>query len=163
MNKIDNDNDNISYFDISNFRSKLMKMNNVKVINNSITNKGVSHELKNSKINLSANNTGRKSSKVKNKISSKIPYNNIKSINLYPPNITENNDFKYNTSNSKKTMSKIPINMKRKIYEIKKEENDEESELNSQLYNTNAFSNRNRLSNNNDNLKKKIENNEKSI
>ena len=160
MNIMDNDNDNISYFDISNFRSKLMKMNNVKVINNSITNKGVSHELKNSKINLSANNTGRKSSKVKNKISSKIPHNNIKSINLYPSNITENNDFKYNTSNSKKTMSKIPINMKRKIYEIKKVENDEESELNSQLYNTNAFSNRNRLSNNNENFEKKIENNE---
>ena len=160
MNIMDNDNDNISYFDISNFRSKLMKMNNVKVINNSITNKGVSHELKNSKINLSANNTGRKSSKVKNKISSKIPHNNIKSINLYPSNITENNGFKYNTSNSKKTMSKIPINMKRKIYEIKKVENDEESELNSQLYNTNAFSNRNRLSNNNKNFEKKIENNE---
>ena len=160
MNIMDNDNDNISYFDISNFRSKLMKMNNVKVINNSITNKGVSHELKNSKINLSANNTGRKSSKVKNKISSKIPHNNIKSINLYPSNITENNDFKYNTSNSKKTMSKIPINMKRKIYEIKKVENGEESELNSQLYNTNAFSNRNRLSNNNKNFEKKIENNE---
>ena len=50
--------------------------------------------------------------------------------------------------------------MKRKIYEIKKVENDEESELNSQLYNTNAFSNRNRLSNNNDNFEKKIENNE---
>ena len=158
MNMMDNDNDNISYFDISNFRSKLMKMNNVKVINNSITNKGVNHELKNVKINLSANNTERKSSKVKNKISSKIPHNSIKSINLYAPNITENNNFKYNTSNSKKTMSKIPINMKRKIYEIKKVENDEESELNSQLYNTNAFSNRNRLSNYNGNQEK--ENNE---
>ena len=163
LNIIDNDNDNISYFDISNFRNKLMKMNNVKVINNSITNKGVSHELKNVKVNLSSNNTGRKSSKVKNKISSKIPHNNIKSINLYPSNITENNDFKYNTSNSKKTMSKIPINMKRKMYEIKKVENDEESELSSQLYNTNAFSNRNRLSNYNDNQEKKIENNENKM
>ena len=164
LNMMDDNNDNISYFDISNFRSKLMKMNNVKVINNTITNKDMNHVTKNVKINLSANNTVRKSSKVKNKITSKIPHNSIKSNNLYPSNITEINDLKYNTNNNKKTMNKIPINMKKKkIYEIKKVQNDDESEINSELYNTNAFSNRNRLSNFNDNKKNKIEDDENKI
>ena len=153
----DNDNDNISYFDLSNLKNKFMKMNNVKVINNSLTKNGPNHVLKNVKVNLSVTNTSRKNSKVKNKITYKIPHNSIKSITLYPSNITENNEIKFSTGNSKKTMSKIPINMKKKIYEIKKVQNDEESEINSQLYNTNAFSNRNRLD---DNTEKNIEDNE---
>ena len=153
----DNDNDNISYFDLSNLKNKFMKMNNVKVINNSLTKNGPNHVLKNVKVNLSVTNTSRKNSKVKNKITYKIPHNSIKSITLYPSNITENNEIKFSTGNSKKTMSKIPINMKKKIYEIKKVQNDEESEINSQLNNTNAFSNRNRLD---DNTEKNIEDNE---
>ena len=58
------------------------------------------------------NNNSRKSSKVKNKINSRIPYNKDK---IFISDIKLNNDFKFNTGNTKKTMSKIPINMKKKI------------------------------------------------
>ena len=164
----DDDNDNISYFDISNFKNKMMRMNNVKVINNS--------NLKNVKINTNEdrnnnnlnntynntnntnNNSSRKSSKVKNKISSRIPHNNIQKIkNIFPSNILEKTNKKFNTSNSKKTMSKIPINMKRRTIEIQKLQNDEESEMNEQLFNTNAFSNNNNLNKFKDNSVEKEE------
>ena len=45
----DDDNDNISYFDISNFKNKMLRMNNVKVINNS-------NNLKNVEINTNEDN-----------------------------------------------------------------------------------------------------------
>lgn len=154
--KEDND-DNITYFDISNFKSKLMKMSNVKVLNNSNENKEFNYENKNMKVNSSSNS--RKNSKVKNKISSKIPHNYIKNIKLYP-NITESNDIKFNSGNSKKTMSKIPVNMKRKLNTIQKNQNDEEeeSQFNKQLYNTNAFSNSNLLNDVNEKFENEMPN-----
>ena len=155
--KEDND-DNINYFDISNFKSKLMKMSNVKVLNDSNENKDFNYENKNMKVNSSSNS--RKNSKVKNKISSKIPHNYIKNIKLYPTNITESNDIKFNSGNSKKTMSKIPVNMKRKLTTVQKNQNDEEkeSQFNKQLYNTNAFSNSNLLNNVNEQYENDIPN-----
>jgi len=154
--KEDND-DNITYFDISNFKSKLLKMSNVKVLNNSNENKEFNYENKNMKVNSSSNS--RKNSKVKNKISSKIPHNYIKNIKLYP-NITESNDIKFNSGNSKKTMSKIPVNMKRKLNTIQKNQNDEEeeSQFNKQLYNTNAFSNSNLLNDVNEKFENEMPN-----
>ena len=155
--KEDND-DNINYFDISNFKSKLMKMSNVKVLNDSNENKDFNYENKNMKVNSCSNS--RKNSKVKNKISSKIPHNYIKNIKLYPTNITESNDIKFNSGNSKKTMSKIPVNMKRKLTTVQKNQNDEEeeSQFNKQLYNTNAFSNSNLLNNVNEQYENDIPN-----
>ena len=159
----DDDNDNISYFDISNFKNKMMKMNNVKVINNN-------SYFKNDKINTiennnnnnvdiinNINNNSRKSSKVKNKISSKIPHNNIKKNNNIFPSYksSEKTTKKFNTSNSMKTMSKIPVNMKKKIIEIQKLQNDEESEMNDQIFNTNTFNNKDMVNNFNDKYDKK--------
>ena len=156
----DNDNDNISYFDLSNLKKRLTNMNSMKVMNNS----NMSNNNINTNENINNINTSRKSSKVKNKMISKIPYNYIKKINNYnSSNAQDKNYIKYNSSNSKKTMSKIPINMKRKTIEIKNPQNDEESEMNEKLYNTNAFSNKNILNNYNDELDKKNEKIENKI
>ena len=163
----DDDNDNISYFDISNFKNKMLRMNNVKVINNSNNLKNVeintnedNHNNPNNTFNFSnnSNSNSRKSSKVKNKMSSRIPHNNIKKIkNIFPANIPEKTNKKFNTSNSKKTKSKIPINMKRRTIEIQRLQNDEESEMNEQLFNTNAFSDKDKLNAFNDNFNEKNE------
>ena len=130
--------DDISYFDISNFKS--MKNNNVKM---STTNPN--YNIKNFSFNSDTinNNNSRKSSKVKNKINSRIPYNKDK---IFISDIKLNNDFKFNTGNTKKTMSKIPINMKKKLNETQKIQKDDESIINEKLlYNTNTFTNKNAL------------------
>ena len=131
--------DDISYFDISNFKS--MKNNNVKM---STTNPN--YNIKNFSFNsdtINYNNNSRKSSKVKNKINSRIPYNKDK---IFISDIKLNNDFKFNTGNTKKTMSKIPINMKKKLNETQKIQKDDESIINEKLlYNTNTFTNKNAL------------------
>ena len=153
--KISNDDDdNISYFDISNLKKRLTNMNNLNTANNSnINNNNINTQENNNSVN-----TSRKSSKVKNKMLSRIPYNNIKRTNNYnTSNIQEKNYIKYNTSNSKKTKSKIPINMKRKTIEIQKQQNDEESSMNEKLFNTNAFSNKNIFNNYNEEFNKKEE------
>ena len=132
--------DDISYFDISNFKS--MKNNNVKM---STTNPN--YNIKNFSFNSDTinnnNNNSRKSSKVKNKINSRIPYNKDK---IFISDIKLNNDFKFNTGNTKKTMSKIPINMKKKLNETQKIQKDDESIINEKLlYNTNTFTNKEAL------------------
>ena len=131
--------DDISYFDISNFKS--MKNNNVKM---STTNPN--YNIKNFSFNsdtINNNNNSRKSSKVKNKINSRIPYNKDK---IFISDIKLNNDFKFNTGNTKKTMSKIPINMKKKLNETQKIQKDDESIINEKLlYNTNTFTNKDAL------------------
>ena len=131
--------DDISYFDISNFKS--MKNNNVKM---STTNPN--YNIKNFSFNsdtINYNNNSRKSSKVKNKINSRIPYNKDK---IFISDIKLNNDFKFNTGNTKKTMSKIPINMKKKLNETQKIQKDDESIINEKLlYNTNTFTNKDAL------------------
>ena len=129
--------DDISYFDISNFKS--MKNNNVKMTTNP------NYNIKNFSFNSDTinNNNSRKSSKVKNKINSRIPYNKDK---VFISDIKLNNDFKFNTGNTKKTMSKIPINMKKKLNETQKIQKDDESIINEKLlYNTNTFTNKNAL------------------
>ena len=130
--------DDISYFDISNFKS--MKNNNVKMTTNT------NYNLKNFSFNSDTtnnNNNSRKSSKVKNKINSRIPYNKDK---IFISDIKLNNDFKFNTGNTKKTMSKIPINMKKKLNETQKIQKDDESIINEKLlYNTNTFTNKEAL------------------
>ena len=130
--------DDISYFDISNFKS--MKNNNVKMTTNP------NYNIKNFSFNsdtINNNNNSRKSSKVKNKINSRIPYNKDK---IFISDIKLNNDFKFNTGNTKKTMSKIPINMKKKLNETQKIQIDDESIINEKLlYNTNTFTNKEAL------------------
>ena len=128
--------DDISYFDISNFKS--MKNNNVKMTINP------NYNIKNFSFNSDTNNNNsRKSSKVKNKINSRIPYNKDK---IFISDIKLNNDFKFNTGNTKKTMSKIPINMKKKLNETQKIQKDDESIINEKLlYNTNTFTNKDAL------------------
>ena len=128
--------DDISYFDISNFKS--MKNNNVKMTTNP------NYNIKNFSFNSDTNNNNsRKSSKVKNKINSRIPYNKDK---IFISDIKLNNDFKFNTGNTKKTMSKIPINMKKKLNETQRIQKDDESIINEKLlYNTNTFTNKNTL------------------
>ena len=131
--------DDISYFDISNFKS--MKNNNVKMTTNP------NYNIKNFSFNSDTinnnNNNSRKSSKVKNKINSRIPYNKEK---IFISDIKLNNDFKFNTGNTKKTMSKIPINMKKKLNETQKIQKDDESIINEKLlYNTNTFTNKDAL------------------
>ena len=129
--------DDISYFDISNFKS--MKNNNVKMTTNP------NYNIKNFSFNSDTinNNNSRKSSKVKNKINSRIPYNKDK---IFISDIKLNNDFKFNTGNTKKTMSKIPINMKKKLNETQKIQIDDESIINEKLlYNTNTFTNKDAL------------------
>ena len=130
--------DDISYFDISNFKS--MKNNNVKMTTNT------NYNIKNFSFNsdtINNNNNSRKSSKVKNKINSRIPYNKDK---IFISDIKLNNDFKFNTGNTKKTMSKIPINMKKKLNETQKIQKDDESIVNEKLlYNTNTFTNKDAL------------------
>ena len=128
--------DDISYFDISNFKS--MKNNNVKMTTNP------NYNIKNFSFNSDTNNNNsRKSSKVKNKINSRIPYNKDK---IFISDIKLNNDFKFNTGNTKKTMSKIPINMKKKLNETQKIQKDDESIINEKLlYNTNTFTNKDAL------------------
>ena len=129
--------DDISYFDISNFKS--MKNNNVKMTTNP------NYNIKNFSFNSDTinNNNSRKSSKVKNKINSRIPYNKDK---IFISDIKLNNDFKFNTGNTKKTMSKIPINMKKKLNETQKIQKDDESIVNEKLlYNTNTFTNKDAL------------------
>ena len=130
--------DDISYFDISNFKS--MKNNNVKMTTNP------NYNIKNFSFNsdtINNNNNSRKSSKVKNKINSRIPYNKDK---IFISDIKLNNDFKFNTGNTKKTMSKIPINMKKKLNETQKIQKDDESIVNEKLlYNTNTFTNKDAL------------------
>ena len=131
--------DDISYFDISNFKS--MKNNNVKMTTNP------NYNIKNFSFNSDTinnnNNNSRKSSKVKNKINSRIPYNKDK---IFISDIKLNNDFKFNTGNTKKTMSKIPINMKKKLNETQKIQKDDESIINEKLlYNTNTFTNKDAL------------------
>jgi len=130
--------DDISYFDISNFKS--MKNNNVKMTTNP------NYNIKNFSFNsdtINNNNNSRKSSKVKNKINSRIPYNKDK---IFISDIKLNNDFKFNTGNTKKTMSKIPINMKKKLNETQKIQKDDESIINEKLlYNTNTFTNKDAL------------------
>ena len=130
--------DDISYFDISNFKS--MKNNNVKMTTNP------NYNIKNFSFNsdtINNNNNSRKSSKVKNKINSRIPYNKDK---VFISDIKLNNDFKFNTGNTKKTMSKIPINMKKKLNETQKIQKDDESIINEKLlYNTNTFTNKDAL------------------
>ena len=132
--------DDISYFDISNFKS--MKNNNVKMTTNPIYNiKNFSFN--SDTINNNNNNSSRKSSKVKNKINSRIPYNKDK---IFISDIKLNNDFKFNTGNTKKTMSKIPINMKKKLNETQRIQKDDESIINEKLlYNTNTFTNKEAL------------------
>ena len=130
--------DDISYFDISNFKS--MKNNNVKMTTNP------NYNIKNFSFNsdtINNNNNSRKSSKVKNKINSRIPYNKDK---IFISDIKLNNDFKFNTGNTKKTMSKIPINMKKKLNETQRIQKDDESIVNEKLlYNTNTFTNKDAL------------------
>ena len=130
--------DDISYFDISNFKS--MKNNNVKMTTNP------NYNIKNFSFNsdtINNNNNSRKSSKVKNKINSRIPYNKDK---IFISDIKLNNGFKFNTGNTKKTMSKIPINMKKKLNETQKIQKDDESIINEKLlYNTNTFTNKDAL------------------
>ena len=131
--------DDISYFDISNFKS--MKNNNVKMTTNP------NYNIKNFSFNSDTinnnNNNSRKSSKVKNKINSRIPYNKDK---IFISDIKLNNGFKFNTGNTKKTMSKIPINMKKKLNETQKIQKDDESIINEKLlYNTNTFTNKDAL------------------
>ena len=130
--------DDISYFDISNFKS--MKNNNVKMTTNP------NYNIKNFSFNsdtINNNNNSRKRSKVKNKINSRIPYNKDK---IFISDIKLNNDFKFNTGNTKKTMSKIPINMKKKLNETQKIQKDDESIINEKLlYNTNTFTNKDAL------------------
>jgi len=130
--------DDISYFDISNFKS--MKNNNVKMTTNT------NYNIKNFSFNsdtINNNNNSRKSSKVKNKINSRIPYNKDK---IFISDIKLNNDFKFNTGNTKKTMSKIPINMKKKLNETQRIQKDDESIINEKLlYNTNTFTNKEAL------------------
>ena len=130
--------DDISYFDISNFKS--MKNNNVKMTTNP------NYNIKNFSFNsdtINNNNNSRKSSKVKNKINSRIPYNKDK---IFISDIKLNNVFKFNTGNTKKTMSKIPINMKKKLNETQKIQKDDESIVNEKLlYNTNTFTNKDAL------------------
>ena len=131
--------DDISYFDISNFKS--MKNNNVKMTTNP------NYNIKNFSFNSDTinnnNNNSRKSSKVKNKINSRIPYNKDK---IFISDIKLNNDFKFNTGNTKKTMSKIPINMKKKLNETQRIQKDDESIINEKLlYNTNTFTNKDAL------------------
>ena len=130
--------DDISYFDISNFKS--MKNNNVKMTTNP------NYNIKNFSFNsdtINNNNNSRKSSKVKNKINSRIPYNKDK---IFISDIKLNNDFKFNTGNTKKTMSKIPINMKKKLNETQRIQKDDESIINEKLlYNTNTFTNKDAL------------------
>ena len=131
--------DDISYFDISNFKS--MKNNNVKMTTN--PNYNIKNFSFNSDTNNTINNNSRKSSKVKNKINSRIPYNKDK---IFISDIKLNNDFKFNTGNTKKTMSKIPINMKKKLNETQKIQKDDESIVNEKLlYNTNTFTNKDAL------------------
>ena len=131
--------DDISYFDISNFKS--MKNNNVKMTTN--PNYNIKNFSFNSDTNNTINNNSRKSSKVKNKINSRIPYNKDK---IFISDIKLNNDFKFNTGNTKKTMSKIPINMKKKLNETQKIQKDDESIINEKLlYNTNTFTNKDAL------------------
>ena len=131
--------DDISYFDISNFKS--MKNNNVKMTTN--PNYNIKNFSFNSDTNNTINNNSRKSSKVKNKINSRIPYNKDK---VFISDIKLNNDFKFNTGNTKKTMSKIPINMKKKLNETQKIQKDDESIINEKLlYNTNTFTNKDAL------------------
>ena len=131
--------DDISYFDISNFKS--MKNNNVKMTTN--PNYNIKNFSFNSDTNNTINNNSRKSSKVKNKINSRIPYNKDK---IFISDIKLNNDFKFNTGNTKKTMSKIPINMKKKLNETQRIQKDDESIINEKLlYNTNTFTNKDAL------------------
>jgi serine/threonine protein phosphatase PrpC len=131
--------DDISYFDISNFKS--MKNNNVKMTTN--PNYNIKNFSFNSDTNNTINNNSRKSSKVKNKINSRIPYNKDK---IFISDIKLNNDFKFNTGNTKKTMSKIPNNMKKKLNETQKIQKDDESIINEKLlYNTNTFTNKDAL------------------
>lgn len=117
-----------------------MKNNNVKMTTNP------NYNIKNFSFNsdtINNNNNSRKSSKVKNKINSRIPYNKDK---IFISDIKLNNDFKFNTGNTKKTMSKIPINMKKKLNETQKIQKDDESIINEKLlYNTNTFTNKDAL------------------
>ena len=162
-------NDNIPYFDISNFRTKhseLMKMNNVKVLSNSRSKNLINNytynnnSMKNIK-SISNTNSLRKSSKVKNKICQKIPHNNIKNMKLFPKTVIEynqlNDDSILNSRSIKKSSSKILNNTKRKNNENEKVQNDEESGINTQLYNTNSFNNKDILTNINSKIKQKNE------
>ena len=162
-------NDNIPYFDISNFRTKhseLMKMSNVKVLSNSrsknLKNNYTynNNSMKNIK-SISNTNSLRKSSKVKNKICQKIPHNNIKNMKLFPKTVIEynqlNDDSILNSRNIKKSSSKILNNTKRKNNENEKVQNDEESGINTQLYNTNSFNNKDNFTNINSKIKQKNE------
>ena len=162
-------NDNIPYFDISNFRTKhseLMKMSNVKVLSNSrsknLKNNYTynNNSMKNIK-SISNTNSLRKSSKVKNKICQKIPHNNIKNMKLFPKTVIEynqlNDDSILNSRSIKKSSSKILNNTKRKNNENEKVQNDEESGINTQLYNTNSFNNKDILTNINSKIKQKNE------
>ena len=162
-------NDNIPYFDISNFRTKhseLMKMSNVKVLSNSrsknLKNNYTynNNSMKNIK-SISNTNSLRKSSKVKNKICQKIPHNNIKNMKLFPKTVIEynqlNDDSILNSRCIKKSSSKILNNTKRKNNENEKVQNDEESGINTQLYNTNSFNNKDILTNINSKIKQKNE------
>ena len=163
-------NDNIPYFDISNFRTKhseLMKMSNVKVLSNSRSKNlknnytyNNNNSMKNIK-SISNTNSLRKSSKVKNKISQKIPHNNIKNMKLFPKTVSEynqlNDNSTLNSRNIKKSSSKILNNTKRKNNENEKVQNDEESGINTQLYNTNSFNNKDILTNINSKIKQKNE------
>ena len=163
-------NDNIPYFDISNFRTKhseLMKMSNVKVLSNSRSKNlknNYTYNNNNSMKNIkSINNTNslRKSSKVKNKICQKIPHNNIKNMKLFPKTVIEynqlNDDSILNSRSIKKSSSKILNNTKRKNNENEKVQNDEESGINTQLYNTNSFNNKDNFTNINSKIKQKNE------
>ena len=162
-------NDNIPYFDISNFRTKhseLMKMSNVKVLSNSrsknLKNNYTynNNSMKNIK-SISNTNSLRKSSKVKNKICQKIPHNNIKNMKLFPKTVIEynqlNDDSILNSRSIKKSSSKILNNTKRKNNENEKVQNDEESGINTQLYNTNSFNNKDNFTNINSKIKQKNE------
>ena len=162
-------NDNIPYFDISNFRTKhseLMKMNNVKVLSNSRSKNLINNytynnnSMKNIK-SISNTNSLRKSSKVKNKICQKIPHNNIKNMKLFPKTVIEynqlNDDSILNSRSIKKSSSKILNNTKRKNNENEKVQNDEESGINTQLYNTNSFNNKDNFTNINSKIKQKNE------
>jgi serine/threonine protein phosphatase PrpC len=110
---------------------------------------------------ISNTNSLRKSSKVKNKICQKIPHNNIKNMKLFPKTVIEynqlNDDSILNSRSIKKSSSKILNNTKRKNNENEKVQNDEESGINTQLYNTNSFNNKDNFTNINSKIKQKNE------
>ena len=82
-------------------------------------------------------------------------------MKLFPKTVIEynqlNDDSILNSRSIKKSSSKILNNTKRKNNENEKVQNDEESGINTQLYNTNSFNNKDILTNINSKIKQKNE------